>query len=68
MRTTDSKPVTIREMCETIERARILRKTDGTHPTAREIFEYSPTGELYMLCEWHQLALEVLGKEMKTEH
>ena len=40
-------PMTMREMCETIEKAGILKKADDSSPTAREIFEYSPNGELF---------------------
>ena len=50
--------MTIKEMCEAIERADFLRKPDGTAPTAREIFEYSPTGELLMIYVWYERTLE----------
>ncbi len=49
--------MTYREMCEAIERAGIVRRADGTAPTEREIFEYSPTGELDRVHEWYAMAL-----------
>lgn len=50
----------MREMCETIERSKILVRRDGSYPTAKEIFEYSPTGELYMIWEWYDIAKELV--------
>jgi len=44
-----SEQLTMRQMCETIERAGFLAKPDGSLMTAPEIFEYSPTGELSMV-------------------
>jgi hypothetical protein len=53
--------MTIKEMCEVIERAEILQRTDGTRPTAREIFNYSRTGELAMIWEWYNIAADKVG-------
>jgi hypothetical protein len=53
--------LTMQEMCETIERAGFVKKKDGTLLTAREIFEYSPTGELVMIWEWYALAKQMEG-------
>ncbi len=58
--------MTGKQMCETIVRADILRKPDGTPPTAEEIWSYSPTGELDMVFAWHKLARLALG-EMTSE-
>lgn len=54
---------TYKEMCETIEKADILRKKDGTKPTAQEIWNYSPTGELFMIHEWYEEAQAVLAEK-----
>lgn len=54
---------TMREMCETIERADFLRKPDGTAPTAREIFDYSPSGELFMVFAWYEQAQGLLPQD-----
>lgn len=48
--------VTMKEMCETIERSGILKRPDGTSPTAEEIYRYSPTGELFMVFAWYDAA------------
>lgn len=55
-----------KEMCETIIRAGILVKSDGTAPTAEEIWYYSPTGELNRVFLWYDMARCVLG-EMTAE-
>ena len=57
-----SQTVSMQEMCETIERAAILKRSDGTRPTAREIYEYSPRGELFMVFEWYSIARALEGK------
>jgi len=57
---TQSK-LTMKDMCETIEKAGILEKKDGTAPTAKEIFEYSSTGELFMIFEWYAIAKKILA-------
>ena len=49
------------EMCETIVRAKMLKKPDGTHPTADEIWNYSPTGELAMVYLWYEDAKMILA-------
>jgi len=63
--------MTAKEMCEHIERADILIGNDGTKPTAIEIFNYSSTGELFMLQVWYEMACRKLGctalEEIKTE-
>ena len=45
-----------KEMCETIVKADFLRKPDGTAPTASEIWNYSSTGELFMVFQWYEQA------------
>jgi hypothetical protein len=57
--------MTMREMCETIVQSGILKKTDGTAPTAEEIFNYSPTGELFMIFEWYEVAKEKLSLDQQ---
>jgi hypothetical protein len=52
--------VTMKQMCEHIVKADLLERPDGTKPTAKEIFNYSSTGELYMVFEWYKMACEVL--------
>jgi len=48
-------PSTFREMCGNAV-ARFLIKSDGTHANAEEIFNHSPTGELYMIFYWYEVA------------
>lgn len=60
---TDERPISGREMCETIVRANILRRADGTAPTAEEIWAYSPTGELSQIFEWYEQAKAVLAED-----
>ena len=48
-------------MCEAIVEADFLRKKDGAAPTAEEIFNYSPTGELSKIHEWYEIAKEMLA-------
>jgi hypothetical protein len=57
----------MQEMCETIVKADFLRRKDGTAPTAREIFDYSPTGELFMVFEWYQTAKLILESREERE-
>lgn len=52
--------VTGEEMCQTIIEAGILQKKDGTKLTTEEVWNYSPTGELFMVFEWYKIAREVL--------
>ena len=51
-------PATFKEMCEYIAAAKFLSR-DEHYLTAEEIFNYSPTGELYMLFEWYGIAVKV---------
>ncbi len=51
-----------KEMCETIVKADFLRKDDGTAPTADEIWNYSPTGEISMVILWYWEAKEILAQ------
>lgn len=44
--------LTFEKVCIILEKAKTLTKPDSTHPTADEIFNYSPTGELFMIWEW----------------
>jgi hypothetical protein len=55
-------------MCETIVKADFLRNKDGSAPTAHEIFEYSPTGELSRVFEWYQIAQAILEEKAKLEN
>ena len=53
--------MTGKEMCEVIERSKILIDKDGRHPTAEEIWNYSPTGELSAVFDWYDQARVSLG-------
>jgi hypothetical protein len=48
--------ITWREMCETI--AEFVKQTKGVEITAREIFEYSPNGELSAIPEWYLMIMQ----------
>jgi hypothetical protein len=50
-------------MCDVIVRADILRKKDGSKLTAEEIFNYSPTGELYEIFSWYEYAQKVIAAQ-----
>jgi hypothetical protein len=53
--------VTMQEMCEHIVRADILQFKDGTIPKAEEIFNYSSSGELYMVFKWYEESCDKIG-------
>lgn len=53
--------MTYMEMCKTIEKAAILTRRDGSKPTANEIWNYSPSGEIYMLHVWYGIAVAALS-------
>ncbi len=55
-----SEKITFKDMCDMIVEAGILQKPDGSMPTANEIWNYSPTGETYMIHEWYEEAKMVL--------
>lgn len=48
---------TVKQICEHIAKAEILHG----NPTPIQIWNYSPTGELFMLSEWFQMACEKIG-------
>lgn len=58
---------TMKEMCETIVEADIIRKKDGTKFKPKEIYEYSPTGELSRIFEWYEEAKTALALEAKND-
>ena len=58
--------ITMKQMCETIVRAGILKKEDGSAPTPLEIFNYSPTGELSQVFLWYNQAKAVLAEKQQT--
>ena len=45
-----------RDMCETIEEAKLLLKEDSTPWTAKEVWEYSSTGEVWRIHGWYEQA------------
>lgn len=57
-----TETLTGRQMCETIAKSGLLKKPDGTQPTAWEIWTHSSTGELYEIPTWYVMALRVLGE------
>lgn len=58
--------MTMEKMCEFIFESGLLRREDDSIPTAMEIFNYSPTGELFMIFEWYNMAKAAL-KEKEDE-
>jgi hypothetical protein len=56
-------PNTFKEMCDVIVQADILQKKDGSKFTAEEIFNYSPTGELYEIFFWYEYAQKVIATQ-----
>lgn len=60
--------LTMRQMCEHIVKADILKDQHGIKPTAKEIFNYSPTGELSEIWIWYNIACKKIGKpQIETE-
>lgn len=55
------KPCTYQMACEHIEKANILTHKDGSPYKATEIFNYSRSGELFMISEWYLMAVNKLG-------
>ena len=49
-----------KKMCGVIAKAGILSFKDGVPATAEEIFNYSSTGELYMIQAWFMEAIAAL--------
>lgn len=58
--------ITVKEICERIVEANILEKPDGSTYTPMEIWNYSSTGELFMIFEWYELACNKLNIENIT--
>ena len=60
--------ITMKQMCEHIVKSRILKYKDSEEgPTAEEIFNYSPTGELSSVFEWYEEACLFLGYDANNE-
>lgn len=54
--------VTMKQMCEHIVKAEMLYKRSSDDLlTAEEIYNYSPTGELFMVFQWYRMACNILG-------
>jgi len=51
---------TFKEVCEVIAESNILSNKEGINPTPEQVFDYSPTGELFMLWEWYEIAVQVI--------
>lgn len=50
------RKMTMQDMCKEIERAGFIVNRSGEPASAKEIYEYSPTGELGMIWGWYELA------------
>ena len=50
-------------MCNKIAEAKILTKPDGTYPTAKEIWKYTPKGELLIILKAYKIALQIEKEE-----
>ena len=55
--------MTGRQMANHIAKAQVLTNPNGTHPTADEIWNNTPTSELYMMDAWYNEACKKLGYE-----
>jgi len=51
------EPKTMEEMCN------LISEVWMPNVTAKKIYEYSPTGELYMIFEWYLQSLELAVKK-----
>jgi hypothetical protein len=54
--------VTYKQMCETIVESSMF-----PGKTAKEIFEYSPTGELFNISVWYTMALNKLSRPKESQ-
>lgn len=52
-----SQPISYEHCCKTIVEADFLVKKDGSKPTWEEIFNSSPSGELFHVHTWYWQAL-----------
>ena len=59
--------ISMKQMCEKINEANILINKDGSNPTPKEIFNYSASGELFMIFEWYEIAKHLEGQEIKVQ-
>jgi hypothetical protein len=57
----DNQSFTGKEMCELI--SKYWKETKGIDKSWEEIWNYSPTGELFMVYEWFQEAREFYNKD-----
>lgn len=61
-RDVNDERVTMKQMCEHIVKAKIIYKRNSDDLlTAEEIFNYSPTGELFEIFGWYKMACTILG-------
>jgi hypothetical protein len=56
----------LNEMCELISKANFL-KVRGMPATPLQIFNYSPTGELFKIWEWYEFAVILLLVELSVK-
>jgi hypothetical protein len=55
------------QMCRHIAKAELILKPDGRYPTAEEIWNNTPTSELYKMNSWYEEACRKLGYKYGEE-
>jgi hypothetical protein len=61
------KNASFKDMCVHIVKAELLTKKDGSLLTWEDVFNYSSTGELFMIFEWYNDAVILLGETFNGE-
>jgi len=56
--------LTLKEMCDKIVEADFLMFKNGERPTAEQIYNSSPNGELSHIYFWYLKALEIIEKRI----
>lgn len=59
--------VTMKEVCKTIVEADFLRLPDGSAPSAEEIYNSSPTGELFHVFDWYEQAKLIINERSNSK-
>lgn len=57
------EPKTIKDMCYLISEMEILSLSGVGNPTPEQIYNYSKSGEVYVIFEWYCAALELAVKK-----
>ncbi len=59
----ETTELTWKDACNYIAESQCMKKPDGSLPSSKEIWEYSPSGELGHIYEWLLIAVEKKATE-----